>query len=151
MRRDGRLCVALHVLLHLDETNDVVTSERLATAMNTNPVVFRRTMAGLREVGIVRSEKGHGGGWSLARPLSAVTLGDVYNALGLEQPFSIGPRDENPVCALERAVNRVIGEALEEAEAHLKAHFQNISVADIMAEGNRTMTRRTKRRAKAHV
>lgn len=149
MRRDGRLCVALHVLLHMSETNDAVTSESLAPAMNTNPVVFRRTMAGLRDAGIVRSVKGHGGGWSLARSLNAVTLGDVYSALGLQQPFSIGYRDDNPECGLERAVNRVIGNALGEAEARLVAQFRSITVADIMADARRTTPRPINRKSKA--
>ena len=150
MRRDGRLCVALHVLLHMSETNDAVTSESLAPAMNTNPVVFRRTMAGLRDAGIVRSVKGHGGGWSSARSLNAVTLGDVYSALGLQQPFSIGYRDDNPECRLERAVNRVIGNALGEAEARLVAQFRSITVADIMTDARRTTPRPLKRKSNAH-
>jgi len=60
-----------------------------------------------RNAGIVRSEKGHGGGWSLARPLEEVTFGDVYVALGKPALFSMGPRTENPGCLVEQAVNRV--------------------------------------------
>ena len=37
------------------------TSGDLAQAMGTNPVVLRRVLAGLRDQGLVRSEKGHGG------------------------------------------------------------------------------------------
>ena len=65
------------MLLHLSEAREPVTSEFLAPRMKTNPVVFRRTLAGLRDAGIVRSEKGHGGGWSLARGLDAITLAEV--------------------------------------------------------------------------
>src|SRR5262245_17420907 len=104
MKRDSRLSVALHVLLHMSETRDAVTSGALGPKMKTNPVVVRRTMGGLRDAGIVRSEKGHGGGWSLARELDAVTLGDVYDALGMSTPFTIGPRERSPRCLLERAV-----------------------------------------------
>lgn len=150
MRRDSRLCVALHVLLHLSEADGAVTSESLAPAMNTNPVVFRRTMAGLRDAGIVRSEKGHGGGWSLGRPLRAVTLDEVYGALGLQQPFSIGYRDAAPECALEHAVNRVIGLALRDAESRLMMRFRGITVADIMTDARRSASRRVKGRARAH-
>ena len=50
-----------------------MTSEMLARAMGTNPVVIRRLMAGLRERGFVQSEKGHGGGWTIACDLAAVT------------------------------------------------------------------------------
>ena len=42
MRRDSRLSGVLHVLLHMAEQNGPVTSEVLARAMDTNPVVIRR-------------------------------------------------------------------------------------------------------------
>ena len=35
--------------------------------IRSNPAVFRRMMAGLRDAGYVASSKGHGGGWTLAR------------------------------------------------------------------------------------
>jgi len=134
MKRDSRLSVALHVLLHMEDLGEVVTSETLGPMMQMNPVVVRRTIAGLREAGIVRSEKGHGGGWSLARPLAEVTLADVYTALGLSAPFSIGPRDAAPRCLLERAANRALTGALDEAEALLMARLAAISVADLTAD-----------------
>jgi Rrf2 family protein len=134
MKRDSRLSVALHVLLHMEQLDAVVTSETLGPMMQMNPVVLRRTIGRLREAGIVRSEKGHGGGWSLARPLAKVTLADVYEALGLSEPFSIGTRIEQPRCLLERAANRALTGALDEAEAVLKARLASISVADLAAE-----------------
>ncbi|MET0343523.1 MAG: Rrf2 family transcriptional regulator [Polyangiales bacterium] len=133
MKRDSRLSVALHVLLHMEDLGEVVTSETLGPMMQMNPVVVRRTIGGLREAGIVRSEKGHGGGWSLARPLAEVTLADVYTALGLSAPFSIGPRDAQPRCALERAANHALTGALDEAESVLMARLGAISVADLVA------------------
>jgi Rrf2 family protein len=134
MSRDRRFSVALHVLLHMSETGSAVTSGALGPMMKTNPVVLRRTMAGLRQAGIVRSEKGHGGGWSLARALDAVTLGDVYDALGMSTPFNIGHREQSPKCALERAVNRALGAALAEAEALLVERFRDITVADVLTD-----------------
>ena len=82
MRRDSRLSGVLHVLLHMAEDDTPKTSETLARAMSTNPVVVRRIMAGLREQGLVSSEKGHGGGWRIACDLTKVTLRDIYEALG---------------------------------------------------------------------
>lgn len=137
MKRDSRLSVALHVLLHMRELDQVVTSETLGSMMKTNPVVFRRTMAGLRDAGIVRSEKGHGGGWLLARKLDAVTLAAVYEALSLTTPFNIGHRDAKPRCLLEKAVNGALGGALAEVEALLVARLRSITVADILADARR--------------
>lgn len=132
MRQDSRLSVALHVLLHMQELGRAVTSEQLAPLLKTNPVVLRRTLAGLREAGIVRSEKGHGGGWSLGRNLASVTLQDVYDALGTVTPFGIGHREAKPRCPLEQAVNHVVSGALCEAEAVLMKRLRSVSVASLV-------------------
>lgn len=76
------------------EHSKPVTSEVLARAMDTNPVVIRRIMAGLREQGYVHSEKGHGGGRTLARDLSRVTLRDIYDALGQPALLAMGNRPD---------------------------------------------------------
>jgi Rrf2 family protein len=132
MRQDSRLSVALHVLLHMGELGRPVTSEELGPLLKTNPVVLRRTLSGLREAGIVRSEKGHGGGWSLGRELSSVTLQDVYDALGTVTPFGIGHRQARPRCPLEQAVNHVVTGALDEAEAVLMKRLRSVSVASLV-------------------
>ena len=93
MKRDSKLSAILHVLLHMAEMDEPATSESLAQAMHTNPVVVRRLMAGLRQAGFVSSAKGHGGGWVLSCPLSAVTLADP--ALGLEVGVDIEHRSED--------------------------------------------------------
>lgn len=134
MKRDSRLSGVLHVLLHMAEHEGPMTSETLAKAMQTNPVVIRRVMAGLREAGYVRSEKGHGGGWTLACDLGAVTLRDVYNALGHPALLSIGNRTESPGCLVEQAVNAALSDAFREAEALLLARFETVTLAALSAD-----------------
>lgn len=46
MRKDHRLSRALHVLIHMDKIRDPVTSEDIASMINTNPVVVRRLSRG---------------------------------------------------------------------------------------------------------
>jgi DNA-binding IscR family transcriptional regulator len=142
MRRDGRLSGVLHVLLHMAEHDGPVTSEVLARAMETNPVVIRRTMAGLREQGFVRSEKGHGGGWTLARPLDAISLRDIYDALGRPSLFAMGNRTEAPGCLVEQAVNAALDRSFAEAEALLLARFGEVSLAMLSADFHARLTAR---------
>ncbi len=129
MRRDSRLSGVLHVLLHMAKADAPVTSEVLAKVMATNPAVVRRVMAGLRELGYVRSEKGHGGGWMLARDLAEITLRDVYDALGRPSLFAMGNRTEAPGCLVEQAVNAALDTAFQEAEALLLARLDTITLA----------------------
>ena len=134
MRRDSRLSSVLHVLLHMAERPGPQTSETLARAMDTNPVVIRRIMAGLREQGLVRSEKGHGGGWTIAADLHAVTLRDIYEALGQPEILAMGNRTEAPGCLVEQAVNAALGQAFDDAEALLLRRFGEITLAQLSAD-----------------
>jgi DNA-binding IscR family transcriptional regulator len=129
MRRDSRLSGVLHILLHMAQQDDPVTSEVLARALDTNPVVIRRIMAGLRDAGYVRSEKGHGGGWTLACDLSAVTLRDIYTALGCPSLLAIGNRTESPGCLVEAAVNAQLSKSFHDAEELLLASFGEVTLA----------------------
>lgn len=119
----------LHVLLHMAEQREPVTSEALAKAMDTHAVVIRRIMAGLREQGYVRSEKGHGGGWTLACDLKAVTLRDIYDALGSPALLSMENRTEQPGCLVEQAVNAALDQAFEDAQALLLARLGEVTLA----------------------
>ena len=130
MRRDSRLSVALHALLHMAEV-ERLTSEEMAEQTNAHPVVMRRTMAGLRDAGLVRSEKGHGGGWTLVRPLETVTLYDVFAALGEPTVFAIGNRTESPGCIVEKAVNRALAGAFEAAEKLLVEELENVTLGSL--------------------
>ena len=132
MNRDTRLSDVLHVLLHLDHVKEPRTSEFLAKSMGTNPAVFRRTMAGLRNAGYVQSGRGHGGGWSLARPLSELTLLDVYTALGSPSLFAIGMREDNPVCLVERNVNEALEDTMAQAEALFVKRFGAITLEKLL-------------------
>lgn len=134
MKRDSRLSGVLHVLLHIAEVDGPVTSEAMANAMQTNPVVIRRIMAGLRDAGFVRSEKGHGGGWTIARDLAAITLRDIYDALGKPAMFAIGHRTEAPGCLVEQAVNAALNSAFEDAKALLLDRFAGVTLAQLSAD-----------------
>lgn len=131
MRNDSRLSRMLHVLLHMARHDGPMTSERIAAMLQTNAVVVRRTMAGLRDAGYVRSEKGHGGGWAIACDLGKVTLLDVHRAVGGPRIFAIGNEHSNPSCAVEQVVNEAVADALAEAEALLVARLGAVSLGEL--------------------
>lgn len=134
MSRDSKLSSVLHLLLHLGEAKEPLTSEQLATMNDTNPVVIRRLLAGLREGGLVSSGKGHGGGWVLVKKLKDLSVGDVYRALGAPNFFQFQHRNEHPTCLLERSVNSALDEARADAEAVLLKRLDQISLASLAHE-----------------
>jgi len=134
MRSDSRLSRMLHVLIHMQGSDGPLTSEMIARMLGTNPVVVRRTMAGLRDQGYVASVKGHGGGWTLARDLDQLSLLDIYRALGEPPVFALGPTEDHPRCLVEQAVNRAVDDTLREAQALIHERFAAVSVGDLARE-----------------
>ena len=137
MKQDSRLSRMLHVLLHMARHDRPFTSEQIATMLGTNAAVVRRTLAGLRRAGMVRSEKGHGGGWTLTRDLRDISLLDVHRALGSPRVFAMANDTENPQCAVEAAVNVALDDAFRQAEALLVDRFAKVSLADLARDFDR--------------
>ena len=109
MRNDTRLSRMLHVLIHMARHEGPATSEAIGQMLGTNPVVVRRTMALLKNEGYVSSEKGHRGGWRLAKPLADITLLDIHQALGASSIFAIGLSTDHPLSALLRRLEGPFG------------------------------------------
>ena len=113
------------------ETEEAIPSERLATALSSNPVVVRRTMAGLRDAGLVISEKGHGGGWKMSCDPGQTTVLNVYQALGSPTLFAVGNRSNHPTCRIEQAVNTALDDAFRKAEALVAARLGTLTLATL--------------------
>ncbi|MCU4674152.1 Rrf2 family transcriptional regulator [Catenovulum sp. 2E275] len=134
MRKDSRLSRILHILIHLNFLERPATSEELGKMINTNPVVVRRTMGLLKQVGYVTSVKGHSGGWSLNTELSKITLFDIHILVGENSVFTIGLTDEHNNCPIEIAVNTSLSQVLNEAEALMLSRFKQITIQSLAQE-----------------
>ena len=131
MKRNSRLSLALHALGHMAADPDYPrTSVEIAEHNATHPAFVRRVLGLLKEGGLLRSEKGHSGGWFLSRSPDEITLADVYLALGerFMRPEPTG--DENPItCAIERALRGEVEIALDRAEATLVEELKRTTIA----------------------
>lgn len=130
MKRNSKLSLALHALGHMAGAAQPLTSDQIALQNATNPVVVRRVLGLLRQAGIVRSDKGHAGGWRLARDAATISVADVARALGdpvIPQPAPFGPTH----CAIERALHGLVDAALAEAEVLVMRRLGAQSIAGL--------------------
>ena len=132
MKRNSRLSLALHTLSHMaGEPERVRTSADIADHAGTNPVVVRRVLGKLREAGLLVSEKGHAGGWRLAKAADSITLADVYLALD-EQLVSGSNRGSEPShCNVEAGLQLRVSEVLQEMEASLVERLRGTTIAEV--------------------
>lgn len=112
MKRNSRLSLALHTLSHMAvDQNKIRTSADIAEHAGTNPVVVRRVLGPLREAGLLTSEKGHAGGWKLARSPKNITFADVYTALN-ERLVAGDGTDYVPSCSIEHSLHKRVSSVL---------------------------------------
>ena len=131
MKRNSRLSLALHTLGHMaSEPDRLRTSSDIATHAGTNPVVVRRVLGKLREAGLLISEKGHAGGWRLARAPQSITLADVY--LALDETLVAGePPTMEHACSLEHNLHKRVSEVLNDVERTLIARLRETSISEV--------------------
>lgn len=133
MKRNSRLSLALHTLSHMaGDPGRMRTSADIAEHAGTNPVVVRRVLGRLREAGLLASEKGHAGGWRLARAPEAITLADVYLALD-ERLVASGEINDAPACSVEHALHERVSSVLEDVEQSLIERLGETSISEVLA------------------
>ncbi len=131
MKRNGRLSLAIHALGHMaSDPARLFTSAEIADHIGTNAVVVRRVLGGLREVGLLKSEKGHAGGWSLTRAPEKITLADVYLALD-ERLIAQGDTKTHSTCSLEQRLHKKVSVVLGELEEDLIQKLTAIPLSKI--------------------
>lgn len=128
-------------MIHMDQSNVPLTSEKISKMINTNPTVIRRTLAGLRKFGYVNSEKGHNGGWTLSKKLSEITLLNVYECIGEPDIFALGfSNSDETKCLIEISVNESLKKTLEESKKIILKRFSEITLDIIVKNiGNKNL------------
>ncbi|MFI1281166.1 MULTISPECIES: Rrf2 family transcriptional regulator [unclassified Streptomyces] len=139
MGASSRMTVATHALTWMalvcpGRPDHIVTSDQIASSVNTNPVVIRRVLGSLRDAGLVVSQRGQGAGWRLARAPETITLRDVYLAVEPDPLIALHAATPNQECPVARGIPPVLREAYGRAEESMKAELAAVTVADVLRE-----------------
>ena len=119
----SRFAVAIHILTVLGlYTDKPVSSELIASSVNTNAVHIRRILSNLKQAGLIRTTRCSQGGYLLARSTGEISLREVHCALG-ENLFHFPRSTPNVECPaganIRSSLEAVFGGATEAAHAHL--------------------------------
>lgn len=130
-----RFAVAIHILMLLASHMDgPATSLRLASSVNTNPVVVRRITGLLARAGLIRVRRGPGGA-VLARPTEQITLADVWKAInpGCQRPLLPIHMHPDPLCPVGAKVQGVLSQAFVLAERAMHEALGRTALSDLVA------------------
>jgi Rrf2 family protein len=136
MKITSRFTVAIHTLLCIYRFSGAnkVTSDFIASSVNVNPVIIRRTLGQLQEAGLVETARGSGGS-TLARKIGAITLLDVYNAVESVEGDLFNFHDNpNPSCPVGKNVHRLLDRHLVDAQRALEASLKKVRLSELAGE-----------------
>lgn len=132
----SRFAVAIHILALLEQFKDEhTTSTFIAGSVNTNPVVIRRILGMLVKAGLVEVKAGVGGA-SLTKPLTDVSLFDIYeavSAIGEGDLFSIHEQP-NPLCPVGGNIQVVLEDTLGKIQHTMELALRSVTMDDIMKD-----------------
>ncbi len=133
----SRFPVAVQILIVLAWSPKYVkiTSDIIATSVNTNPVIIRRIMGYLKKHGLITSATSAGGA-KLFKPADQITLLEVYKAVELTEEHKLFGLHENPNphCPIGSRINEVLELHLGEARKALEDTLENITIQDLVGE-----------------
>jgi Rrf2 family protein len=133
----SRVAVAVHVLAYMAwKRSEPVTSERIASSVNTNPVVVRRIVGALRNAGMVTVQPGVGGGAQLAREPGEITLLDVYRAVedGGEELFSLHRQPPRRDCSVGGNIQEVLQGIFCRARTAMEEVLEGVTIEQVQRD-----------------
>jgi Rrf2 family protein len=135
MSTSTRFTVAIHILTLLaNASGEALTSEFIASSVNTNAVVIRRLLGLLREAGLVVSQGGPGGGWQLSRLDKSITLRAIYRAVEGSTLFPLHSSTPNPRCPVGSTIQTALTGHFEAAQQALEKDLERTTVADLLRQ-----------------
>ena len=136
MQISSRFTIALHIFACVDTFEDQykVTSEFLASSINTNPVIIRKILSQLKNAGLITVARGTGG-IALTRPKADISFFDVYEAIEPVEKgdlfhFHEGP---NPDCPVGRNIHALLDGKLGAIQSAMETEMKKYTMADIHA------------------
>ncbi|ONI75906.1 transcriptional regulator [Kribbella sp. ALI-6-A] len=139
MSTNSRMSVAVHVLAWIaydrrGTDKEIATSERIATSVNTNPVVIRRALGQLKAAGLVDGSRGRLTGWELTRDAARITLLDVYRAVGEGEVFALPAAPPDAECYVGYGIHDVLAGTYRNAQQALCAELERVTIADVLRD-----------------
>ena len=135
MQFSFRMPVAVQILLCIAKFDGVfkMTSTFLASSVNVNPVIIRKTLGQLKAAGLVEVAAGVGGA-KLLKASQDITLREVFQAVEEDVDLFHIQENPNPQCPVGRNIQQVLGARLSVVKDNMLADFARVTLADLLVD-----------------
>lgn len=121
--------------LALQQPERACQSREIAARQNIRGPYLDQILAVLKREGIVRSIRGAGGGYTLAKPASHITVADVVQAVVGDALLIAKPK--TPVQPDAPGTAYVVYELATKLETELRSRLESTTIADLVTEKQR--------------
>ncbi|MGI8430834.1 MAG: Rrf2 family transcriptional regulator [Chthoniobacterales bacterium] len=128
---------AVHILTALAFADETMDSQALATSVNTNPVVIRRILLGLRRAGLVETFTGKNGGTRLGKKPADISLLAVYDAVQPRPVIAVSERKAFKRCQVSCNMREIMGGVAAGAEDAVREHLRSITLQKLLRKVRR--------------
>ncbi|MEC0094160.1 Rrf2 family transcriptional regulator [Paenibacillus macquariensis] len=136
MAISSRFSVAVHILSLLEiSKTERLTSEFIASSVNTNSVVVRRIMGMLNKAGIINTSPGVARAM-ISRPIAQISLLDVYLAVEIDHQdhlFSIHDK-ANPNCLVGKNIQHTLEQRFTQAQRAMENELASVTLEQIVTD-----------------
>lgn len=130
---NSRVSVAIHILSLIATTNDSnqLTSEWIASSVNTNPVVIRRISGQLKKANLIASNAGVAG-YQLVKEPKDITLLDIYKAVQAPEELFAIHDNPNPECAVGKRIQSTLDNVFQSVQRAMEDKLTEETLQDVL-------------------
>ena len=137
MQISSRFTIAVHIFACITafEKDYKLTSDFLAGSVNVNPVIIRRILQQLKAANLITVSRGSGGA-SIVKPLSEITLLDVYNAVNCVENGNLFHFHENPNpnCPVGKNIHQILDDKLFRVQSAMEKELASITLENLKTD-----------------
>ena len=130
---DTKFSIALHILVYIEETTNIVTSELLAKSVGTNSSHIRKIISLLKDADIVKSQQGKKG-IILNIKATDLTLDKIYFAVYPEKELIHIHDTSNHDCPVGANIKDALLPIFEESEKQLILNLKNKTLHSLIKD-----------------
>ena len=132
MKYSTQLSDAVHIMVFIAINPDSdLSSNAIATSIQTNPSFVRQIMMKLRKAELMTSVTGHAKP-SLSKDAYQITLYDIYKAVEGEKPLLHLDTHTNPECGVGVNIQLALQDYYDEIQKTVEMKMKGISLQDII-------------------
>ena len=137
MQISSRFTIAIHMLACMEAFKEEykVTSGLMASSINVNPVIIRKILLQLKDMGLIEVKRGSGGA-TITRPLDEITFFDVYQSVECIEENTLFHFHENPNpdCPIGKNIHHVLDDKLLRVQEAMEWELKSITLADVKSD-----------------